>query len=149
METRGQRSLICRVAARLCALPLGSVIETMRALPVKPVAGAPDFVLGLSIVRGEPVPVVHAALLLAEIAQPPTRYVSVRVGERRAIVAVDEVIGVRELQPEALDSLPPLLESRRSVVTGLGTLDRELLCVLDTARIVPDEVWLMSPGASA
>lgn len=148
MDRRGQRSLICRVAGRSCALPLQSVIETMRPLPVRPVAGAPDFVLGLSIVRGEPVPVVHAARLLAGIAHPPTRYVSVRVGERRAILAVDEVVGVSELQPDALSSLPPLLGSRREVVTQLGTLDKELLCVLDAARLVPDDVW-QTPEVSA
>lgn len=141
MESCAQKSLICRVAGRLCALPLGSVIETMRVLPVKAVAGAPDFVLGLSIVRGAPVPVVHAARLLAHIAQPPTRYVSVRVGERRAILAVDEVLGVDEIETETLSRLPPLLHASAEVVARLGTLDAELLCVLDTARLVPDSIW--------
>src|SRR5688572_15607941 len=56
--------LICRVSTRVCALPLDAVVETMRPLVVEPVAGAPGFVSGLSIVRGEPIPVVDAARLL-------------------------------------------------------------------------------------
>src|SRR5262245_46180333 len=97
MQNPRERSLVCRVAGRLCALPLGSVIETMRPLPLRRVAGAPAFLLGIGIVRGEPVPVIDAARLLADIAAPPTRYVSVRVGERRAVLAVEEVLGVRAI----------------------------------------------------
>jgi purine-binding chemotaxis protein CheW len=148
METRAQSSLICRVAGRLCALPLGSVIEIMRVLPVKPVAGAPDFVLGISIVRGAPVPVVSAARLLAHIASPPTRYVSIRVGQRSAILAVDEVLGVDEIADETSSTLPPLLRASSEVVARLGTLDAELLCVLDTARLVPDPVWEATEATS-
>jgi purine-binding chemotaxis protein CheW len=148
MESRAQRSLICRVAGRLCALPLGSVIETMRVLPVKPVAGAPDFVLGISIVRGAPVPVVSAAQLLAHSASPPTRYVSIRVGPRRAILAVDEVVGVDEIEDETLSTLPPLLGASSEVIARLGTLDAELLCVLVTARLVPESVWQATEAAS-
>jgi purine-binding chemotaxis protein CheW len=124
------------------------VIETMRALPVKPVAGAPDFVLGLSIVRGVPVPVVHAARLLARLASPPTRFVSVRVGERRAILAVEEVLGVEAIEDGTLSALPPLLEAGSEVVLRMGALDAELLCVLDTARLVPDSVWQSTEEAS-
>lgn len=148
MDLRGQRSLICRVAGRLCALPLGSVIETMRALPLKRMAGAPDFVLGLSIVRGEPVPVVHAARLIADIANTPSRYVSVRVGERRAVLAVEEVVGVSEIETTTLMESPPLLGNNAEVVTRLGALDAELLCLLDAARLVPEEVWQISAEGS-
>ena len=42
----------------LAALPLEHVVETMRPLPVEPLGDAPRFILGLSIVRGEPIPVV-------------------------------------------------------------------------------------------
>jgi purine-binding chemotaxis protein CheW len=40
-------SLVCRVATRICALPVGVVIETLRPLPLEPIAGAPAFVTGL------------------------------------------------------------------------------------------------------
>ena len=59
-------SLVCRVATRICALPVGVVIETLRPLPLEPIAGAPAFVTGPAIIRGEPVPVVE----LVERAAP-------------------------------------------------------------------------------
>ena len=62
--------LLCRAGARLCALPLQNVMETMRLLPIEPVAGAPRSVLGLCPIRGAPVPVVDLQSLLAEPEAP-------------------------------------------------------------------------------
>ncbi len=76
--------LLCRVRSWFCALPVVHVEETMRPLPIGPLAGAPDFVAGLSIIRGRPTPVVDTgALLGARDAATPRRLVVLRLGERR------------------------------------------------------------------
>lgn len=135
--------LVCRARALLCALPVARVIETMRPLPVEPLAGAPPFVRGLSIIRGAPVPVVDAGSLLgAGGGERWTRYVALRCGERRVALAVEEVVGVRTLSPEVLGDLPPLLDAAGAeIVSRVGTLDARLLLVLQEARLVPDSVW--------
>ena len=134
-------SLLCRVDTRLCALPLESVIEMTRPLPVEPVAGAPDFVLGLSVVRGSAVPIVDAGRLLSGGRSPLSRFVILRVRERRVGLAVDAVLGVRSLQARSLEELPPLLRSAAAdVVEAIGTLDSELLMILRAVRIVPEEL---------
>lgn len=137
-------SLLCRVGSHLCALPIESVVETMRPLPVSALAGVPAFVLGLSIIRGAPVPVVDARCLFSgtEERGDSTRFVSIKSGNRRAALAVDGVIGVRALRSVSLGELPPLLrEANADVVEAIGTLDAELLLVLRSARIVPESVW--------
>jgi purine-binding chemotaxis protein CheW len=139
--------LLCRVGARLCGVPLEHVAETMRPLPADPVAGMPGFVLGLSVIRGAPVPVVDAfALLVGDAAgsvhPQPGRFVTLNVGTRTAALAVDEVLGVRGLPSEALADLPPLLSlAGRDVVDAVGMLDAELLLILSGARLVPAAVW--------
>jgi len=60
--------LLFRIGGRLCALRLESVLETMRPLPVEPMAGTPPFVLGISIVRGVAMPVVDPARLFGTSA---------------------------------------------------------------------------------
>jgi hypothetical protein len=52
-------SLLCRVDTRLCALPLATVLETLRRLSIEPLAGAPAFVLGRSVIRGAPDQAFH------------------------------------------------------------------------------------------
>jgi purine-binding chemotaxis protein CheW len=131
----------------LCALPLRDVIETLRPLPIEPLAGAPSYVCGLSILRGAPVPVVDLGLLLGVEQLRATRLVALRVGARTVAAAVSEVLGVRTLAGNG--ALPPLLkEAGHGAIQTLGSLDRELLLVLEGARIVPEEVFAqLPPGA--
>lgn len=140
-RARGRASLVCRVEARLCALPLHCVIETMRALPVEPIAGAPEFIAGFARVRGEAVPVVDAARLLGGRAGRARRFVTVRGAHSVIAIAVDEVLAVRELVDDGIVALPPLAGAvAGEVIAAIGTLDAQLLIVLQTARLVPDSV---------
>jgi purine-binding chemotaxis protein CheW len=150
-ESELRPSLLLRIAGRLCALPLAHVIETMRPLPVEPVAGAPRGVQGVSIVRGRAVPVVDAARLFDRPSGMPTRFVTLRAGDRVAALAVDEVLGVRVLAAASLDALPALLSAAAAEsVSAIGTLDAELLLILDAARMIPEEVGSRGavPGAN-
>lgn len=136
-------SVVCRVGSRFCALPIEHVEETMRPLPLEPLAGMPPFVLGLCIIRGAARPVVDAGKLLgAGEAETPTRFLTLRIDERRVALAVDAVVGVRDLSAHVLENLPPLLhDAGADVVSAIGTLDAGLLLVLRSARVVPDPVW--------
>src|SRR5258708_4244878 len=83
----GSLFLIFNVGARMCALPVGHVAEIMRPLPVEPVFGAPEFVLGLAVIRGEPVPVCDAGKLLGVEGAQPGRFVAVFAGGRRVALS--------------------------------------------------------------
>ena len=135
-------ALVCRVQARLFALPLGQVVETMRPLPVERIAGAPHFMPGLAVIRGAPVPVVDAARLLGAAGGDARRFVTVLAGSRCVALAVGSVLGVRALAAGSLHELPPLLqEAGADVVAAIGLLDAELLLVLQGTRLLPEDVW--------
>ncbi len=139
--------LVTHVGGLLCALPIGHVVETMRPLPIEPIAavGAElPFVAGVSVVRGAPIPVVDVARLLDQRAGAQTRFVIVRTSGSDARIAlwVDAVIDVRSFERVAIADLPPLLQgANRDVVSAIGTLDRALLVVLNAGRVVPPEAW--------
>jgi purine-binding chemotaxis protein CheW len=137
--------LVCRVGGWLCALPIAQVEETMRPLPVEPLAAVPAFVLGLSIIRGVPTPVVDTGALLGARDRPrPSRLVVLRLqdGDRKVALAVEAVLGVRTIPATALDRLPPLLrDASRDVVTAVGALDDAFLVALHAGRLVPESVW--------
>jgi purine-binding chemotaxis protein CheW len=143
-------ALLVRAGSRVCALPLGSVNETMRPLPVEAVRGAPPLVLGLAIVRGTPVPVVDlAALIGADEPGEATRFVSLRAGARTVVLAVQSVVGVRELDAGDLQQVAPLLgPAVVEVVQAVGALDRELLMVLDAGRTLSEALWQTLEGAA-
>jgi purine-binding chemotaxis protein CheW len=145
-------ALIVTVGACACAIPMRHVVETMRPLPIESVPEMPDFVRGVSLIRGAPVPVIDLGVLL-EIGEPSAsygRFVTLRLGERRVALGVDAVIGSRNLDPAQLEQLPPLLhDGTADRIEAIGTRDAQLLLVLRAARIVPDAVWATLEKAGA
>ncbi len=142
MESPSQTVVLVSAGSQLCGLPIDGVIETMRPLPVSPVPGAPPFLQGVAIVRGEPLPVVDLAVLLGEVAAPPgpeSRFVTVRAGERSAALLVSAVRGVSRIGPGELRRLPLLAEAYAGALDALRARDGDLLLVLGAARLVPDE----------
>lgn len=135
-------SLLVRLGSRLCAIPLASVVECMRPLPTEALKGAPSFLLGISVIRGLPVPVVNLGRVLGTGNETQVnRYVLLKLNERRVALAVESVIGVQRMD-SALQNLPPLLqEAAFEQVTAIGIRDEQLLFVLQMARVIPDEVW--------
>jgi purine-binding chemotaxis protein CheW len=138
----GAAWLVCRAAARLYAVPIAHVIESMRVLPIEVLSGAPRYVRGLCIIRGTPVPVVDVGLLFGDQAGRCGRLVTLKAGSRTVALAVETVVGIREIGHEALSPLPPLLQDAAAeTIAAIGTADAELLFVLRTARIVPAELF--------
>ena len=136
--------LVVMLGARACAFPLQHVAETMRPLPIEPIAGTPGFVRGVSVIRGLPTPVVDLKALLENSDNSPSfgRFVTLKYDARRVVIGVDSVVGLRNLDAAQLGELPPLLQDVTADLIDLfGTLDAQLLLVLHAARIVPDEVW--------
>ena len=71
-----------------------------------------------------------------------TRFVTVKTGSRRVALAVDAVVGVVEIPPGSLDALPLLFQDASlDVISAIGTLDAELLLVLRSTRLIPEEFW--------
>jgi purine-binding chemotaxis protein CheW len=148
-STSPEPSLLCRIGDRLLAVPLVNVVETMRPLPVESFPGTSRFVLGVSTVRGAVVPVLDVGGLTGGHAGSPGRFVTIGFDGRTVVLAVDAVIGVQSLHGAGLHDLPPLLDSvDGEMFAAIGTLDAELLVVLDTALLVPDSLWASLTGSN-
>ncbi len=137
--------LVCRVGSKLCGLPLRRVRETMRPLAVEPLARTLDFVSGVAVIRGRATPVLDARKLLgSSSAHPPERYVTLDLGEhetRVVALAVDAVVGVREVPDGVLQELPRLVGGCQRAVGAMTAGGAELRGGLEQARLVPDDVW--------
>jgi purine-binding chemotaxis protein CheW len=149
-EGQSPSVVICRARERWCAVPVEHVLETMRSQPVQPLRGMPDFVLGVSTIRGVPTPVIDLAhLLFGPLpGSAPKSFLALRLATRRVVLAVDRIVGVRALPPRVLSEVPPLLQAAaRDGVTALGSLDGELLVLLESGLSLPPEVWSALEGS--
>jgi purine-binding chemotaxis protein CheW len=131
--------LLCRDGPHQFALPVTHVIETMRMLPIRSLAGAPPMVRGICIIRGAPTPVIDSALMFNDRPSQCQRLVTVRTGRRTIAFATQAVLGVEAIRADALERLPPLL-SNVQTIAAVRALDGELVFLLQIARIIPDDV---------
>lgn|SRR5689334_4848709 len=146
-----KRLLVVQAGGLSAGIPLESTREIMRPLPIAAVAGAPHFVLGLSVIRGASVPVVDLGALLGHPAahEELGRFATLVVEGRPVAVAVHAVAGIVELDPSALSSLPPLLShAANDVVDALALHDTGLLLVLKATRLVPETAPMTAEAAT-
>jgi purine-binding chemotaxis protein CheW len=129
--------LICTVGRATCALPLVSVVETMRPLPVEAIAHAPHGVLGVSVIRGATTVVVDGKALLGQDGAAASRFVTLRAGDRTIALAVQEVRGVEHVPADVLHELPPLLRDAESI-ERIGARDRDVLLLLQASRLLAE-----------
>ena len=133
--------LVCRAGVILCALPIDQVVEIMRPLPLEQIGGAPEYVRGLSIIRGAPVPVVDPGLIIANKVTQATRLIIVRSATRTIALAAESVTGIIMVAADAFGRLPPLLhEAASDTVAAIAALDGELIVLLRTARLIPEDL---------
>ncbi len=101
----------------------------------------PSFVEGVAMIRGIPTPVIQLAALLGSPADRVERFVTLRVDDRQIALAVERVLGVREIETTAQQLPPLLLDASKDIVESIGTLDERLLIVLRAGWELPAEVW--------
>jgi purine-binding chemotaxis protein CheW len=133
--------LLCRAGAHLCAVPLVRILEVMRMMPVEPVADAPVFLRGISVIRGAPVAVIDLGRLLGQARTAPTRIITVHIDGRTLGLAVTEVVGVRgEAEVGAHAPVPLLRQAAAESISTIGTLDGEMLLFLDGLQALAESV---------
>ena len=137
----GIQVLIVCAADRVCALRLADVVETMRPLRVESLPDTPTYILGMSVVRGAPLPVLNLGLLFGVRNGSQThRWVTMRTDDRMLVLAVESVRGVHRLDVGTMESLPTLLQATEAV-ESVGTLDRQLVTLLKSGRLLTPDQW--------
>lgn len=137
--------LLVHAGERRLALPIASVVEVMRPPRIEAMAGVPESVRGVALVRGRPTPVLDPDRLLGGRGlDAARRLVIVRVdGDRAVGLLASDVPGVVDGLGSA--ELPPLFAGEQVGLDAIAGLDGSLAAVLSTARLVPDDAWPQLP----
>jgi chemotaxis signal transduction protein len=154
----GPEKLVCfELAGQAFGLPIRAVKETLPMRPLTRVCLVPSLIGGLMNLRGEVVAVLDLAQLvglphqLPRSGDPDAAVVILRVpdswggrgGGRAACgLAVDRLLGVRDVAPDALRDAPPSLEAEAaSYLRGVARMGDPpaALAVLDPERVLAAE----------
>jgi purine-binding chemotaxis protein CheW len=136
-------ALVFLAGALYCALPLDQIIETMRPLPVQPLAGTGSTVLGICVMRGTPTPVVDVAGVLGGHTATVCRFVAVRTDRGPVALATGKVFGIQPVDTTVATGRQASLlsEAPTGLIAGVGTFRGEPLLVLRDLGVLSDEIW--------
>jgi purine-binding chemotaxis protein CheW len=143
------RALAFRADRHLVAIRLAHVTEVVRPLPVEPLAGVPPFVRGICVLRGSPTPLLDVRTLLGGAAAggaQPRRFIGMRADRHIVALAVDEILGIRDLPLDLLYDLPSAFAP--AICESVAAFDGEPMLFLSAARVVPASVWDALDGAA-
>ena len=149
-DVAGGFALVFRAGSLLCALQLDDVIETMRPLAVRPLAGTPAYVRGVTIMRGVPTPVIDVARLVGGESADFARFLAVRTERGPVAFATGPVLGIRNAFADGPAQHPSLLTGASSrLVAGVAMIDTEPLLLLQSMRVLPEDVWAVAAGVDS
>ena len=127
---------LCVLVAHLdderLAFPAEAVLEILPALAYTSLPGAPDVVLGVVNLRGEPLPLLDLRTRLGGRARPPRaedHVVVCRIGDRAVGIWLDHVAGMTELATADLVPAHEVADARH--VEGVALLPDGTVVVCD------------------
>jgi len=124
------------------AVDVMRVKEVLKLVEITPVAGAPDFVLGVINLRGSVVTVVDARCrfgLPQYESDDASRIILVDKGNDVVGILVDRVGQVLNISPDDIETTPvPGNGERRT--QGVVTIEDEVIVMADLDRLVPNEI---------
>lgn len=128
------RWITFRLADEVYGIDVIRVREILRAFNILPVPGAPDYVLGITNIRGSVVTVVDGRTrfnLPTSEHDEDTRLIVIESGDEVAGVVVDSVSDVVDLPASAIDTNPKLNAREGSkYIKGVVNHDNGLIIIL-------------------
>lgn len=125
--------VIFDVGASRLAVPLGAVERVLLMLAHRPVPGAPGVVTGVIDLHGSPVPLIDVRRRLRLRPRAPQisdRVLVLRCSDRTIGLAVDDVLGVRRLDPLAIAAAEDAAPGAKRLL-GVAAVSGELLFLYD------------------
>lgn len=137
MEHPTEIFLVVQAGELRCALPVSLVREIMRPLRVRTVSGLEPAVLGVSVVRGRPIPVVSLSRLLRQPEREEKRFVLLRTPGRDCVLSVETVHAISSVRTDLWQTMPRIF-SRIDAAEQIVPEDSDLMISLRMARLIAE-----------
>ncbi|MFC5359278.1 chemotaxis protein CheW [Azospirillum himalayense] len=143
---RAEAFVVFRLAGAEYGLPVAAVQEVLRQPDaVTPLPNAPDFVSGVTTLRGAVLPLVALRRLLRlpegrGSAEERGRVVVIAAGAARAGLLVDGMAGIVRLPDGAIGPAPVVSQAQHRLIRRIGALEnageRRMILLMDPAELL-------------
>lgn len=134
-----------RIGTKLFGANILNVREILRDPSIDTIDGAPDFVQGISRIRGQVLPIIDLGRMLGVAADSKSGekiwVLVAQAGKRNVGYVVDSVTPIIRVKTETILPTPDIiLHSMRSkYINGVCETDKGLLVMVDLNRILVDD----------
>ncbi len=128
-----------RLGAEEYAVLVDDVKEVLQIRDLTPVPNAPDYILGVTALRGPILPIMD---LCRRLGLPPgtrddkSRIVVVSVDDDEAGIMVDRVTGVVRISPDTIKPAPETIEHGAEFLKGIARKGERLFILLDLKKAI-------------
>lgn len=133
------------IDAEKYGISVESIREVIKPTEIAPVPGAPDYVLGITNLRGNVVSILDARSKfgLAPISFTDETKVLIVDTEAQAVgIAVDKIASVIYIPKRAIESAPDVGTDKSSqYIQGVAHQDDELIILIELDKILRDDAW--------
>ncbi len=150
---------ICEAMIRWVTFQLGQetyavvvkkVREILRINNISPVPGAPEYIVGITNIRGNVVSVIDGRRrinLSSTEYSDLSRMIVMESEDDIVAVVVDKVVNIIDLPESSIESNPKLHKGDNSkYITGVITHSDDLIIILDSEKFITDEQHDMVSG---
>ncbi len=126
-----------RLGGEEYAVNIDDVKEVLKNRDFTPVPNAPDYILGVTALRGPVLPVIDLSRRLgipAGVRDEKSRIVVVTVNDEEAGIVVDRVTGVVRISPDAVRPVPETIEKGAEFLRGIARKGDKLYILLDIQK---------------
>lgn len=119
------------------ALMVGDVKEVLKNRDLTPVPNAPDYILGITSLRGLILPVIDLCKRLgvpSAVRDEKSRILVAAVNDEHAGILVDRVTGVVRIHPDSVRPAPETIEKGAELLQGIARKDDKLYILLDREK---------------
>lgn len=132
--------VVFELAGEHYGVEISAIESIIEVQPITRVPHAPDFVIGVTSLRQQVLPVIDLrARLGLPCAQEDknSRIIIARLGEQAAGMIVDGVSEVLRISDEAVESVPPMATAANAeYVRGIARLEERLILLLDLDKVL-------------
>lgn len=143
-DTLRGKYLIFTVGKELYGMEIRNITEIIGIQPITAVPEMPEYVKGLTNLRGKVIPVMDARLRFQKEAKEYDDRTCIIVvesnGETIGLI-VDSVSEVLVLENEDISPTPELAKAGHKYITGIGKSGGSVMLLLDCKRLVSDDIF--------
>jgi purine-binding chemotaxis protein CheW len=126
-----------RMGGEEYAVLVEDVREVLKTRELTPVPNTPEYILGVTALRGVMLPVIDLCKRLGlapGVRDEKSRIIVVNPGEEEVGLLVDRVIGVLRIMPDAVKPAPDNVEQGAEFLRGIVRRDDKLYILLDLEK---------------